>query len=198
MIFWVIFALFSSVIYGGIHEGLLFKMLSNIDANSSDYQKKKDKLDTVFALVGFVLLLLILSGLSLLLIIIRINYITVVFYTILLSLAFSKNLYVEYNDNPKNFKDAFHNGITKPASTCWWFFLPWKVLIYICSLILLIISQLVDLQILTPNPFWSEFFKLHEYAILIIISVDAITEHVIPDFKRILVSANARDKEEKQ
>ena len=198
MISWVILALFLGVIYSGLHEGLLFKYLSKANSHSSDYKKRKDKLETTFVLIGLGVLLLLSSGVSLLLAIININYITVVFYTILLSLVFSKNLYVEYNETPQNFKDAFHNGITKTASTCWWFFLPGKVLIYICSLILLIISQLVDLQIITPNAFCGEFFKLHEYAILIIISVDAITEHVIPDLKRILVLANARDKEEKQ
>lgn len=196
MIFWVVTSMFLGVIYSGLREVLLFRFLSNIDSASSLYKAKKEKLDTILALIGGGAIMIISSALMLLFLFIKINYITVVAYTILVALLFSKFLYTKYEEHPKSFKNAFYNGITCMASTCWWFFLPGKVMMYVCALVLMIISQLVDLQIVTPNNFWGEFFNLHEYAILIIISVDAITEHVIPDLQRIHALINAKNQEE--
>ena len=197
-----IFAIISVAFFGLVCSGLYQSAKFLSKTKSSTYNTKYKTIHSVWAWIGFTSAIVIPILSICMALIFRTyyvtTYITVVVYTILLALLFSKSLYIDYNDNPRSFKDAFHNGIIDVASDCWWLFLPGKVLIYVAALVFMIISQMVDLRIIIPNDFWSEFFKLHEYAILIIISVDAIIEHVIPDFKRILVLLRARNKKEKK
>lgn len=197
MVYYFLFLLASVMLFGllfsGLSDALLFKVLVSKKFDSAQQQKVND----TFVIISIVLTFAISFGLMFLLIWIGINYLTVVVYIIMFSLVFNNPAYKTFIDKPKTFKEAFKKGMIDTASRCAWLFIPKSWIVYGLAIVFLVIAQLIDLGIWTSlSPSVSEFFKLHEYAILILIGVDALIEHAHKDIPRIKVLLQARGEQE--
>jgi len=201
MLYYFLFLLASCMLFGllfsGLSDAFLFKILNSSKIDLSQQQKIKDKYQTLFAVISLLLTFIISFSLAFLLILIRVNYITVVLYIIMFSLVFNNPAYKTLIDEPKTFKEAFKKGMIDTASRCTWLFIPKSWIVYGLALVFLVVAQVIELGIWSSvSSAVAEFFQLHEYAVLILIGVDALVEHAHKDIPRIKVLLTAREEQE--
>ena len=117
------------------------------------------------------------------------DYIRVVIYTIILTVVSNEKLYIPWKEAKR-----FQKNLLREFSKRFFTYLPIKTILYLISAMCLVASQLQELGIYRLSEFWSEFSSYHEYALLLVFSVNEIVNYLIDDLKRVFEIRKLEDK----
>lgn len=108
------------------------------------------------------------------------DYLRVVIYVIILTVVSNEKLYIPWSTAKK-----LQHSLLRELSKRFFTFLPLKTILYLVSALCLVASQLEELGICRFSAFWVEFFSYHEYALLLVFSVNEIMDYLFDDMQRI-------------